>query len=60
MHTTVHEKSPKFRACWYAYRLANVIAWYSLFDAARATTGSTNYETSHCNRFSTILSYFTL
>jgi len=43
MHTTVYEKSPQFRACWYAYRFANVIAWRPLFDVAHATTGSTNY-----------------
>jgi len=25
MHTAVYEKSPKFRACWFAGRFANVL-----------------------------------
>jgi len=36
MHTTLYEKNPQFHACWYAYRLVNVIAWYPLFDVAHA------------------------
>jgi len=47
-------KTPRVLICM--YRLGKVIAWYSLFDAAHWTTGSTNY--SHCNSFSTISSYF--
>jgi len=58
MHTTVYEKNPKFRACWYAYKLPNVIAWCPLFDAAHAKTGATNYQTTYCNRFPTTLSIF--
>jgi len=27
MRATVYKKRPKFRAYWYVYRLANVIAW---------------------------------
>jgi len=36
MYTTVCERSPKFHACWYAYRLANAIASCPLFDTAHA------------------------
>jgi len=50
----------KFCACWYVYRLANIFAWCLLFDAAHTTTGSTNYQTTYCNSYSTILSCFNL
>jgi len=58
MRTAVRNKSPKVRACWHAYRLADVIAWWPLYDAGKTTTGSTNYQTIYCNSFSIISSYF--
>jgi len=59
MHITVYEKNPKFRTCWYAYKLPNIIAWYPLFDAAHAKTGSTHYQSTYCYNFTKMLSYFT-
>jgi len=60
MHIAVYEKSPKFRACWFPWRLANVIDSCSLFDAAHAMTGSTNYQTTYCNSFPTCCNIFFL
>jgi len=51
MHFAVYEKSPNFPAYWYANRFANVIVWCPLFNAARATTGPTNYRTTYCKSF---------
>jgi len=58
MHSNVSKKSSKFRTCWHAWRLANVIACCHFFDITYATTTSTTYQTIYCNSFPTILILF--